>query len=187
MSAQKPFADEVGATTQPVVHQAVRRDLNEQINFDGNEIAEKAGRAASHAAVADPRGRIEAGNHDGEVVPPQTQPGIVFALQEENAELRAALAARLIIEQATGAVTVRLGTTPEGAFELMRGFARAQNRSLHEFAAEVMANGGQLGYCPGAERDPRLHASGDKKPRVGSALRALRTPERRTNPARTPW
>jgi AmiR/NasT family two-component response regulator len=49
-----------------------------------------------------------------------------------------------VIEQAKGAVSVRLGTTPEVAFEMMRGLARSQRRNLHEFAAEVVAHGGRL-------------------------------------------
>jgi thiol-disulfide isomerase/thioredoxin len=52
--------------------------------------------------------------------------------------------ARIVIEQATGAITARLATTPEVAFELLRGLARSQRRDLTEYAAEVVANGGRL-------------------------------------------
>ncbi len=66
------------------------------------------------------------------------------ALRAENAQLRTALKSRIVIEQAKGAVAARHGTTPEVAFEMLRGLARSQRRSLHEFAAEVVAGGGRL-------------------------------------------
>ena len=66
------------------------------------------------------------------------------ALQLKTAQLQRALLSRIVIEQAKGAVSVRLGTTPEVAFEMMRGLARSQRRNLHEFAAEVVAHGGRL-------------------------------------------
>jgi AmiR/NasT family two-component response regulator len=66
------------------------------------------------------------------------------ALRLENAQLRNALRSRIIIEQAKGAVSARLGTTPDVAFELMRGLARSQRRNLHEYAAGVVASGGLL-------------------------------------------
>jgi AmiR/NasT family two-component response regulator len=80
--------------------------------------------------------------HDVAAVP--RQPDGLQALEEENAQLRAALAGRIVIEQAKGAVSARLDTTPEVAFELMRGLARSQRRSMDEFAAEIVANGGRL-------------------------------------------
>lgn len=66
------------------------------------------------------------------------------SLRAENAQLRTALASRIAIEQAKGAVAVRHGTTPEVAFEMIRGLARSQRRNLHAFAAEVVAGGGRL-------------------------------------------
>ena len=66
------------------------------------------------------------------------------ALRAENAQLRDALRSRIAIEQAKGAVSARLGTTPEVAFELLRGLARSQRRNLSDYAVEVVANGGRL-------------------------------------------
>jgi len=66
------------------------------------------------------------------------------ALRAENAQLQSALKSRVVIEQAKGAISARHGTTPEVAFEMLRGLARSQRRNLREFAAEVVASGGRL-------------------------------------------
>ena len=66
------------------------------------------------------------------------------ALELENEQLRTALASRIILEQAKGAISVRCGVTPDTAFEMMRGLARSQRREIHEYAAEIVANGGRL-------------------------------------------
>ena len=50
----------------------------------------------------------------------------------------------MIIEQATGAVSVRCGVTPEEAIALIRGLSRSQKREIHGFCAEIVANGGRL-------------------------------------------
>jgi AmiR/NasT family two-component response regulator len=34
--------------------------------------------------------------------------------------------------------------TPDTAFEMMRGLARSQRRAIHDYAAEIVANGGRL-------------------------------------------
>lgn len=68
------------------------------------------------------------------------------ALEAENEQLREALRSRITIEQAKGAVSARLGTTPEVAFELIRGLARSQRRNLQEYAAHLVAHGGRLDY-----------------------------------------
>jgi thiol-disulfide isomerase/thioredoxin len=70
------------------------------------------------------------------------------ALRVENAELRTALQSRIVIEQAKGAISTRLDTTPEVAFEMLRGVARSQRRNLTEYAAEVVANRGRLDGAP---------------------------------------
>jgi AmiR/NasT family two-component response regulator len=67
------------------------------------------------------------------------------ALAAKNAQLQTALESRIVIEQAKGAVSARLGVTPEIAFEMVRRLARSQRRNLHEYAAEVVANAGRLG------------------------------------------
>jgi AmiR/NasT family two-component response regulator len=66
------------------------------------------------------------------------------ALRVENEQLRAALSTRIVIEQAKGAISARHDTTPEIAFEMLRGLARSQRRSIHEFAARVVEHGGRL-------------------------------------------
>jgi AmiR/NasT family two-component response regulator len=81
---------------------------------------------------------------DAAVVPLRPTRERLSQLEEENAQLRAALESRITIEQAKGAVSARLETTPEVAFELLRGLARSQRRSLHDYAAEVVERGGRL-------------------------------------------
>lgn len=68
----------------------------------------------------------------------------IDAVETEITQLRHALESRIIIEQAKGAVSARLRTTPDVAFEMLRGLARSQRRDLHEYAAEVVARGGLL-------------------------------------------
>jgi len=67
-------------------------------------------------------------------------------LQQENEQLRIALNSRIIIEQAKGAISVRCSVTVDQAFELLRGLARSQRREIHEYAAQVVANGGRLDH-----------------------------------------
>lgn len=83
-------------------------------------------------------------HEDGAVVPLRSNLGRLEELEEENAHLRTALETRIVIEQAKGALSARTGTTPDVAFELMRGLARSQRRDLHEFAAEIVERGGKL-------------------------------------------
>lgn len=79
---------------------------------------------------------------------PAGRPGpaaeLVRALQRENEQLREALSSRIVIEQAKGAMCARFGLAPDEAFAVLRGLARSQQRKLHEFAAEVVKNGGCL-------------------------------------------
>jgi AmiR/NasT family two-component response regulator len=81
---------------------------------------------------------------DGSVVPPQPRAEGKEAPESEIAHVRHALGSRMIVEQAKGAVSARLGTTPDVAFELLRGLARSQRRDLHEYAEEVVARRGRL-------------------------------------------
>jgi hypothetical protein len=55
-------------------------------------------------------------------------------------ELQRALDSRVLIEQAKGAAAARLGITPDGAFGLLRVYARRSGRRLADVAAEVIAN-----------------------------------------------
>lgn len=84
------------------------------------------------------------GDGDGKVFQLRTKPDRVVALEEENALLREALATLVVVEQATGAISARFDTTTDVAFEMMRGLAESQRRDLHEYAAEIVANGGRL-------------------------------------------
>jgi AmiR/NasT family two-component response regulator len=77
--------------------------------------------------------------HDGTASPER-----LAALETENEQLKTALQSRIVLEQAKGAISARLGTTPDVAFEMMRGLARSQRRSIHDYAAEIVANGGRL-------------------------------------------
>lgn len=86
----------------------------------------------------------EVSTHERRVVPLHADAETRAALEAENARLRSALESQVVIEQAKGAISARLGTTPDVAFELMRGLARSQRRDLHAFAAETLANRGRL-------------------------------------------
>lgn len=81
---------------------------------------------------------------DGVVVPLHPDGTELQALRTENARLRDALNSRVVIEQAKGAMSARLGVTPDVAFEMLRGLARSQGRDFDEYAAAVVANGGRL-------------------------------------------
>jgi AmiR/NasT family two-component response regulator len=71
-------------------------------------------------------------------------PERLAALETENEQLKTALRSRIVLEQAKGAISARFGTTPDIAFEMMRGLARSQRRSIHDYAVEIVANGGRL-------------------------------------------
>ncbi len=62
------------------------------------------------------------------------------ALELENAQLRHALASRVVIEQAKGVLAERLGLELAQAFELLRRAARSNRRRVHELAAQVTAS-----------------------------------------------
>ena len=64
-------------------------------------------------------------------------------LAERGDRLQADLDSR-IVEQATGAISARLGLTPDIAFEVLAGLARSQGREIEEYAAAVLANRGLL-------------------------------------------
>jgi AmiR/NasT family two-component response regulator len=62
---------------------------------------------------------------------------------ELASQLQRALDARVIIEQAKGAICARDGVTPGAAFEQLRRLARAERRRVVEIAQEVMAGAGR--------------------------------------------
>jgi len=68
----------------------------------------------------------------------------IAKLETELEQLRAAVQDSKIVEQATGAISVRYRMSPNDAFEMLRDGARAQRRNLHELATQVTANGGSF-------------------------------------------
>jgi hypothetical protein len=60
------------------------------------------------------------------------------ALREENAQLRAALSSRILIEQAKGVLAERHGVSLDDAFAALRRGARSSNRKLHDVAREIV-------------------------------------------------
>jgi ANTAR domain len=97
---------------------------------------------ATEADAKRVRGMSEAHLHDSNS--PADLRERIAGLERENEQLRTALESRIIIEQAKGAISVRSGVTPGIAFELMRRLARSSRREIHEYAAEIVANGGGL-------------------------------------------
>lgn len=84
-------------------------------------------------------------------------------LQAKVDQLQEALESRIIIEQAKGAVSARCDVPIDVAFEMIRGMARSQQRNLHEFCAEIVANGGHGVADPRKMRRPKpsdLNGSG---------------------------
>jgi AmiR/NasT family two-component response regulator len=49
-----------------------------------------------------------------------------------------------IVERATGAISARLGTMPDVAYEILSGLARSQGRELEEYAEAVVSKHGML-------------------------------------------
>ena len=68
----------------------------------------------------------------------------IVKLETELAQLKAVVQDNRIVEQATGAISVRYRMSPNDAFEMLRDGARAQRRNLHELASQVTANGGSF-------------------------------------------
>ena len=67
----------------------------------------------------------------------------IAELRARGDRLQADLDSR-IVEQAKGAISARLGTTTDVAFEILSGLARSQGRSIEEYAAAVLAKRGPL-------------------------------------------
>ena len=68
----------------------------------------------------------------------------IATLETELDQLRAIVSENKIVEQATGAISVRYRMSPTEASEMLRDGARAQRRNLHELASQVTANGGSF-------------------------------------------
>ena len=75
----------------------------------------------------------------GESVDSGVDAVVVAALMEKVAQLEAALASRVVIEQAKGMVAVRDRVAVEVAFERLRRIARTSRRSVGEVAKGVVA------------------------------------------------
>lgn len=78
------------------------------------------------------------------MTPPRSDHDLLAALETENAQLRGALASRIVIEQAKGAISARSDVTPDEAFEMLRRLARSSRLNIHVLAARVVANRGRL-------------------------------------------
>jgi diaminopimelate decarboxylase len=61
------------------------------------------------------------------------------AAEQLNAQLEHALESRIVIEQAKGVLSERLGFTVEEAFDVLRYAARSARIKLHELAALVVS------------------------------------------------
>jgi AmiR/NasT family two-component response regulator len=68
----------------------------------------------------------------------------IAELETELDQLRAVVNESKIVEQATGAISVRYRMSPSDAFDMLCNGARAQRRNLHELASQVTANGGSF-------------------------------------------
>jgi AmiR/NasT family two-component response regulator len=68
----------------------------------------------------------------------------IDALEAENAQLRTTRASKVVIEQAKGALSARLGVSSVVAFQFLCSVARSSGRDIHEVAVEVVARGGHV-------------------------------------------
>jgi AmiR/NasT family two-component response regulator len=62
----------------------------------------------------------------------------VALLEEENEQLRSALASRIVIEQAKGVLIERLDMSPDEVFDLIRAAARRGRMNIHVVAEEIL-------------------------------------------------
>jgi hypothetical protein len=67
-------------------------------------------------------------------------------------QLEHALAARVVVEQAIGALAQRLGVTPRSAFEQLRKASRTRGLRVHDVARDVVA----AVTDPGVQLPPEL-------------------------------
>jgi AmiR/NasT family two-component response regulator len=84
----------------------------------------------------------------------------VTELEAETANLRTALASRIVVEQAKGVLIERLDLPPEAAFELLRSAARRSRRKVHTIAAEILASRTSPSYI---EREIRHLMAGNSR------------------------
>jgi ANTAR domain len=79
---------------------------------------------------------------------------LVVALQTENHQLKQALEARAMIEQAKGMLMAQNGCSADRAFELLVAMSQAEQRKVRDIAAEIVA-AGRL-EAPAGGADPTL-------------------------------
>jgi hypothetical protein len=79
---------------------------------------------------------------------------LVVALQTENLQLKQALEARAMIEQAKGMLMARNGCSADRAFELLVAMSQAEQRKVRDIAVEIVA-AGRL-EAPAGGVDPTL-------------------------------
>ena len=65
----------------------------------------------------------------------------VTGAERRAEQLQHALASRVMIEQAKGVISARLGVSVDEAFELIRRYARNNNRKVHDVARSVIDEG----------------------------------------------
>ena len=68
----------------------------------------------------------------------------IAKLEAENERLRGFLHDNKVVEQATGAISVRYRISPSDASEMLFEGATSQRRNVHELASAVIANGGSF-------------------------------------------
>ena len=68
----------------------------------------------------------------------------IAKLEAENEQLRELLHDNKIVEQATGAISVRYRMNPDDALEMLCDGATSQHRKLRELASGIVANGGSF-------------------------------------------
>lgn len=89
---------------------------------------------------------------EGYAVPLRPVAARLAALGERGDRLQADIDSR-IVEQAKGAVSARLGTTTDVAFEILSAVARSQGREIEEYAEAVVAKRGSLDAEDKSTRD----------------------------------
>ena len=68
----------------------------------------------------------------------------IAKLEAENEQLRELLHDNKIVEQATGAISVRYRMNPDDALEMLCDGALSQHRKLRELASGIVGNGGSF-------------------------------------------
>jgi AmiR/NasT family two-component response regulator len=68
----------------------------------------------------------------------------IVKLEAENERLRGFLHDNKVVEQATGAISVRYRMNPKDALEMLLEGATSQHRNIRELASGIVANGGSF-------------------------------------------